>query len=134
MSTDTNGTTTTAPTADGSERVDLPITGMSCAACARTIEKTLSKAPGVRSANVNFATSRATVEYDPGATKVGDLVSQIRDVGYGTAGGAHAEFIVDASSRPSGAAGTLERRLERLHGVLAASFDPAWHAVSHLRT
>ncbi|MBK6316051.1 MAG: YHS domain-containing protein [Blastocatellia bacterium] len=50
---------------DSSERVDLPITGMSCAACARTIEKTLSKAPGVRSANVNFATSRATVEYDP---------------------------------------------------------------------
>ena len=124
MSTDTTQPATTAPTDDSSERVDLPITGMSCAACARTIEKTLSKAPGVRRANVNFATSRATVEYDPAATKVGDLVAQVRDVGYGTSGSAHAEFIVDNSSRRSGSAGTLEGRLERLPGVVAASFNP----------
>jgi P-type Cu+ transporter len=45
-----------------SERVDLPITGMTCAACARRIERKLSKATGVSSAGVNFATSRATVE------------------------------------------------------------------------
>ncbi|MBK6427515.1 MAG: heavy metal translocating P-type ATPase [Blastocatellia bacterium] len=114
---------------DSSERVDLPITGMSCAACARTIEKTLSKAPGVRSANVNFATSRATVEYDPRATKVGDLAAQVRDVGYGTSGSAHAQFIVDDSSRHFGSAGTLEGRIERLPGVLAASFNLATSAV-----
>lgn len=129
MSTDTNGIATTAPADDSSERVDLPITGMSCAACARTIEKTLSKAPGVRSANVNFATSRATVEYDPDATKVGDLVAQVRDVGYGTSGSAHAEFIVDDTSRPPGSAGTLAGRLERLPGVVAASFNPATSTV-----
>jgi Cu+-exporting ATPase len=129
MSTDTNGIATTAPADDSSERVDLPITGMSCAACARTIEKTLSKAPGVRSANVNFATSRATVEYDPDATKVGDLVAQVRDVGYGTSGSAHAEFIVDDTSRPPGPAGTLAGRLERLPGVVAASFNPATSTV-----
>ena len=129
MSTDTTGTETKAATDDSCERVDLPITGMSCAACARTIEKTLSKAPGVRSANVNFATSRATVEYDPAATKVGDLVAQVRDVGYGTAGSAHAEFIVNDSSRPSGSAGPLEGRLERLPGVLAASFNLSTSAV-----
>ncbi len=114
---------------DTCERVDLPITGMSCAACARTIEKTLSKAPGVRSANVNFATSRATVEYDPAATKVGDLVAQVRDVGYGTSRSAHADFIVDDSSRPPGTAGTLEGRMERLPGVVAASFNSATSTV-----
>src|SRR5947207_14905925 len=62
-------------TPDGAgERVDLAITGMTCAACARRIERTLAKASGVRSAAVNFATSRATVEYDPSATRVRDLV------------------------------------------------------------
>jgi len=113
-------------TPDGSgERIDLPITGMSCTACARTIEKTLSKAPGVRSANVNFATSRATVEYDPDLTMVGDLVAHVREVGYGTAGTARAEFLVDDSARPSGSAGTIEARLGRLPSVVASSFNLA---------
>lgn len=65
-----------------SERVDLPIKGMTCAACARRIERRLSKTVGVESANVNFATSRATVEYDPERTAVSNLISAVRDVGY----------------------------------------------------
>ena len=40
------------------ERVDLPITGMTCAACANRIEKQLNKQPGVEKASVNFATAR----------------------------------------------------------------------------
>ncbi|MFN2431991.1 MAG: cation transporter, partial [Gemmatimonadota bacterium] len=77
----------TRSTADGAaESVDLPITGMTCAACARRIETKLSKTPGVRRAGVNLATSRATVEYDPRATGVGALVEAVKDVGYGTAG------------------------------------------------
>ena len=46
---------TTAP-----ERVDLPVSGMTCAACARTIERTLAGTPGVSRANVNLATNTAT--------------------------------------------------------------------------
>ena len=71
-----------SPTA-GAARVDLPLTGMTCAACARRIERRLSKSPGVGSANVNFATARATVSYDPGRTDVGQLVSAVEDIGYG---------------------------------------------------
>ncbi|HVK37823.1 MAG TPA: heavy metal-associated domain-containing protein, partial [Candidatus Kapabacteria bacterium] len=62
-----------APTADvpfAGGRVDLPITGMTCAACANRIERQLKRAPGVRVAGVNFATGRATVEYDPEAIGV----------------------------------------------------------------
>ena len=45
-------------------RVDLAITGMTCANCAATIERTLNKkVPGVVQAAVNFATERAAVEY-----------------------------------------------------------------------
>ena len=46
------------------ERIDLPVTGMSCASCARTIEKTLSSTPGVHQASVNFATGIATIDFD----------------------------------------------------------------------
>src|SRR5204863_5397875 len=45
------------------ERVDLPVSGMTCAACARTIERALAGAPGVERAKVNLATNTATVEY-----------------------------------------------------------------------
>ena len=65
------------------ERVDLPVSGMTCAACARTIERTLMHTPGVARAHVNFATSTATVEYNPDAVKVGDFIGAIEDLGYG---------------------------------------------------
>ena len=119
-----NGERHTRTTVDGdAERVDLPVTGMTCAACARRIEKSLAKAPGVRRASVNFATSRATVEYDPKATGVRGLIETVRDVGYGTAGTARADFIVDDSARPSGSARGLEARIERVPGVVDASFN-----------
>ena len=116
----------TRTTADGNaERVDLPITGMSCASCAARIEKTLSAAPGVRKAGVNLATSRATIEYDPKATGVSELVARVKDAGYGTAGTARAEFIVDDSARPSGSAAPLEDYFKRIRGIVSASFNLA---------
>jgi len=119
-----NGDRHTRTTADGAgERIDLPITGMTCAACARRIERGLSKAQGVRKASVNFATSRATVEYDPQATGVGSLIETVKDVGYGTAGTARADFIVDDSARPSGSSQPLEKHVNALRGVVGANFN-----------
>ncbi len=65
------------------ERVDLPVSGMSCAACARTIERTLANTPGVERARVNFATATATVEYDPDRVRIPDFVGAIEELGYG---------------------------------------------------
>src|SRR5206468_8091227 len=65
------------------ERVDLPVSGMTCAACARAIERTLSSTPGVDRANVNLATNTATVEFDPEIVQVRDFVGAIEDLGYG---------------------------------------------------
>ena len=109
--------------APGGERVDLPITGMTCAACARRIEKQLSKAPGVRRAGVNFATARATVEYDPAAAGVRDFIRVVEDAGYGTAGTARADFAVDDSARPSGSSQPLEKHLLAQPGVVSAAFN-----------
>jgi len=53
------------------KKVELPIVGMTCANCALTIERSLKrKVPGLISANVNFATERASVEFD---SKLADL-------------------------------------------------------------
>jgi P-type Cu+ transporter len=106
-----------------SARIDLPITGMTCAACAGRVEKSLTRAPGVRKAGVNLATARATVEYDPAATGVRNLVRAVEDAGYGTAGTFRAEFVVDDSARPSGSPLPLERHLKSLQGVTDAAFN-----------
>ncbi len=62
--------------------MSLPVTGMTCAACARTIQVTLADTPGVEKADVNFATGRATVVFDPAAVGIDELVAAVRDVGY----------------------------------------------------
>ncbi|HWJ23970.1 MAG TPA: HAD-IC family P-type ATPase, partial [Gemmatimonadaceae bacterium] len=107
------------------ERVDLPITGMTCAACARRVEKSLSKAPGVREAGVNYATGRASVEFDPTTTGIRELMGVVTSAGYGTAGTARADFVVDDSARPSGSSQPLERHLAAVRGVVDATFNLA---------
>ncbi|MEW5943909.1 MAG: heavy metal translocating P-type ATPase [Pseudomonadota bacterium] len=64
-----------------SERVDLPIAGMTCAACAARLEKVLNRLGGV-AATVNFAAEKAQIEYDPGAVTVTALISAIRKAGF----------------------------------------------------
>jgi copper chaperone CopZ len=71
-----------APGGSASDTITLPVTGMSCAACARTIEFTLKDVPGVSEAGVNYATSRATVVFDPSVVAVPALVEAVRSVGY----------------------------------------------------
>ncbi len=66
----------------GRERIDLPVRGMHCAGCAANIQKNLSALDGVEEANVNYATSRATVLFEPRLVKPGDLVASIREIGY----------------------------------------------------
>ena len=67
------------------KKIELPITGMTCAHCAARIENGLSKLPGVESANVNFATERATINYDSEVASENDFLSLIRNFGYDVA-------------------------------------------------
>ena len=65
-------------------RVELPITGMTCANCVTAVERALrKKVPGVVSASVNLATERATVEYLPDRASEDDLVRAVEGAGYG---------------------------------------------------
>jgi Cu+-exporting ATPase len=110
---------------DAAQRVDLPIGGMSCAACAARIEKVLKRTPGVREAGVNFATGRATVEYQPGQVGLEHLMETVRGAGYAPAALASAVFVVDDSARPAGSASILESHLRRIPGVATANFNLA---------
>ena len=65
-----------------SERIDLPIVGMSCAGCASTIQRGLTGINGVEKANVNFANSKATVFFQPQLAKPEDFISSVRKSGY----------------------------------------------------
>jgi len=63
------------------ERVELPITGMTCASCANRIERKLNKLDGV-TATVNYATERARVEFDPGTVGPERLIEAVEAAGY----------------------------------------------------
>ena len=63
------------------ERVELPITGMTCASCAGRVERGLNGLDGV-SASVNYATERARVEFDPGMVAAERLVEVVEAAGY----------------------------------------------------
>ena len=81
-------------------RVELPITGMTCANCAATVERTLNrKVPGVVQANVNFASERATVEYVPGAASVADMIRAVEAAGYGVVQAAAQDQLEDVEAQ-----------------------------------
>ncbi len=96
--------------APAAERIDLPVSGMTCAACARSIERTLANTPGVEQARVNLATNTATVEYDPARAQVGDFIGAIEDLGYG----------VPKTETPPDAGEALYRRRLLVAAIFAA--------------
>src|SRR4051794_1528068 len=70
----------------GPARIDLPVLGMTCAACVRHVEKALQSVDGVGEASVNLALERATVVIDPSRTSPAALVEAIREAGYDVPG------------------------------------------------
>ena len=67
---------------DTKKNLNLDIIGMTCASCARTVERGLKRLDGVEEVTVNVATDRAAVTFDPTALNVTDLVGRVRESGY----------------------------------------------------
>lgn len=67
------------------EKCTLDIKGMHCASCASSIENALKKVDGVEQANVNFATEKATVTFNPTKTSIEKLVATVEKAGYSAA-------------------------------------------------
>ncbi|MGQ9682581.1 MAG: heavy metal translocating P-type ATPase [Anaerolineae bacterium] len=69
------------------ERVELAILGMTCANCARAVERALARVEGVLSASVNLATEHASIEVVSGLAGRHQLARAIEDAGYRVAAG-----------------------------------------------
>lgn len=65
------------------DKVDLKITGMTCAACSGRVERSLKKLPGVVNAVVNLAVEKAAVEYYPDVVSIHDIKAKIEATGFG---------------------------------------------------
>ncbi len=66
----------------GAKEITMAISGMTCAACAKTIEKAVNKLDGVESGSVNFATEKATIKYDPQKIRLSEIKDAIAKAGY----------------------------------------------------
>lgn len=77
------------------KKIIVPISGMHCASCAQKIELTLKKLNGVKNANVNFATERATVEFDENLMSIDDIYRVIEKLGYGVIKEVERKEIID---------------------------------------
>ncbi len=64
------------------QSLHLPVRGMTCGNCARSVERTLAGTPGVTKATVDLQGGSATVEYDPDLVKPDVLANAVRDLGY----------------------------------------------------
>jgi Cu+-exporting ATPase len=109
--------------AESTRTVTLPITGMTCANCVGTIERGLRKLDGVEVANVNLASERASVEFDPKRLAPQALVERIRRAGYDVALGEAS--IPLARVGDSVDAQRLERALQAREGVETAGVNLA---------
>lgn len=73
------------------KKEDFTINGMHCASCATLINKGLSKLPGVKAANVNYAAARAQVEYDEASVSGQQIIDRVKSLGYSAQAGFDSE-------------------------------------------
>jgi len=96
----------------------FPVTGMSCASCAISIESMLKAQPGVVKAGVNFANSTALVEYKQDDTKPEDLKKAIQSIGY--------DIVIEESPDVSDTLEALQKKAHatlRTNTILAIAFS-----------
>lgn len=82
-----------------SQQEIIPVIGMTCANCSAAIERNVKKLPGIQSADVNLASERLKVVYDPAAVSHEDIVGRIRKAGYDVAEAAKPEELDDAEAK-----------------------------------
>ncbi len=105
------------------KRIELPVEGMSCASCVARVEEGLQKTPGVTAAQVNFASERASVAFDPKRISVEDLVAAVHGSGYAVP---RERLVIPISGMScASCVEKVEAALRATDGVLQASVNLA---------
>ena len=105
------------------KKVDLPVEGMTCASCVATVEKGLKKIDGVKKVNVNLATEKATLIYDPSKSTLEDFIKETKKLGY--------DVVVEKATIPiqgmtcASCVAAVEKAIKKLEGVLEANVNLA---------
>jgi P-type Cu+ transporter len=107
------------------KQITLPVVGMTCANCVAAVERNTKKVPGVSEAAVNFASERVTFTYDPALVKPQEVTAQVIEriakAGYDVPT-AVAELPL-LGMTCTNCANTIERRLNKVDGVLSAEVN-----------
>jgi len=111
-----------------SKRIDLPITGMSCASCASRIQNALAQVKGVYNAAVNFAAERATIHYNPSEASVSEFIKIITDQGYGVS--VSKTNIPVKGMTCASCVQKVQKALSSMNGVLSAEVNFATEKAS----
>ncbi len=106
-------------------KIDLPVTGMTCAACSAAVEKALQRTSGVKNTAVNFPAERAVIEFsDPKQpVPLPVIIETVKEEGYGV-GSVRMDFAVRGMTCAA-CVGAVERALKELYGVLNVSVNLA---------
>lgn len=124
----------------------LTVTGMTCAACARAVERHVSRVPGVVSASVNLATEKLTVEYDETTADISNIHEAVKKAGYDI----QQEVVKREAVIPvmgmtcASCVKSVERAISKLPGIFEVSvnlatekakvvYDPAKTRLSEIR-
>ena len=105
------------------EMLEIPVEGMSCAACSTRLEKRLDALDGVLRANVNLALARAQVEFVPAQVTPADITRRVEKTGFRVPN-TRVEFTIEGMEEAADATG-LEEQLSGLDGVMSADVNLA---------
>ena len=86
----------------------LPVTGMTCASCVHHVEKALRRVKGVATVNVNLATEKATVAFDPAVATLPSMRTAVEHAGY--------DLMIERASLPAAAEAAQELLDEQARG------------------
>ncbi len=105
------------------QKAQIHITGMTCSTCAATVEKALAETEGVARANVNFASEKASIEYNPARVDLGKIKNTISESGYSIAA---RKFIFPVTGMTcASCVARVEEALKSVPGVVSASVNLA---------
>jgi Cu+-exporting ATPase len=106
-----------------SQKARIHITGMTCTTCAATVEKALAETKGVAQARVNFASEKASIEYDPEKLDLTGIKNAVSDAGYDVA--VQKSIFPVRGMTCASCVARVEQALKSVPGVVSASVNLA---------